>query len=116
MEQIAFGFKHRDLTETIIGGFYAVYNELGHAFLESVHEQALALALVGAGLKVQRQVPVQVWCRGQQIGDFRADMLVEGLVLLELKAARTIDQAHEKQLLNYLRATDVEVGLPEFWN
>jgi len=111
MEQIALGFKHRDLTEKIIGVFYAVYNELGHGFLESVHEQALALALVQAGLNVQRQVPVVVWFRGQKIGDFRADMLVEGLVLLELKAARTIDQAHEKQLLNYLRATDVEVGL-----
>jgi len=111
MEQIALGFKHRDLTEKIIGVFYAVYNELGHGFLESVYEQALALALVQAGLNVQRQVPVVVWFRGQKIGDFRADMLVEGLVLLELKAARTIDQAHEKQLLNYLRATDVEVGL-----
>ena len=110
MEQIALGFKHRDLTEKIIGVFYAVYNELGHGFLESVYEQALALALVQAGLNVQRQVPVVVWFRGQKIGDFRADMLVEGLVL-ELKAARTIDQAHEKQLLNYLRATDVEVGL-----
>jgi GxxExxY protein len=57
------------------------------------------------------QVPVPVWFRGQQIGDFRADMVVDGDVLLELKAARTLDQAHEKQLLNYLRATDIEVGL-----
>jgi GxxExxY protein len=62
-------------------------------------------------MNVERQVAVSVWFRGQQIGDFRADMLVDGKVLLELKAARTIDQAHEKQLLNYLRATNIEVGL-----
>jgi GxxExxY protein len=103
--------KHRELTERIIGVFYDVYNELGHGFLESVHEQALAFALVQAGMKVERQVAVLVWFHGHQIGDFRADVLVEGKVLLELKAARTIDQAHEKQLLNYLRATDIEVGL-----
>ena len=103
--------KHRELTEKIIGVFYDVYNELGHGFLESVYERALALALAQAGMRVEQQVPVSVWFRGQQRGDFRADMLVDGKVLLELKAARTIDQAHEKQLLNYLRATDIEVGL-----
>ena len=62
-------------------------------------------------MKIERQVPVVVAFRGHQVGDFRADLLVEGKVLLELKAARAIDQAHEKQLLNYLRATDIEVGL-----
>jgi GxxExxY protein len=103
--------KHRELTEKILGVFFEVYNELGHGFLEGVYEQALALALIQAGMEVDRQVPVCVWFRGQQIGDFRADLLVEGKVLLELKAARTIDQAHEEQLLNYLRATDIEVGL-----
>jgi len=103
--------KHHELTERIIGVFYDVYNELGHGFLESVYEQALAFALALAGMKVERQVAVSVWFRGHQIGDFRADALVDGKVLLELKAARTIEQAHEKQLLNYLRATDIEVGL-----
>src|ERR1700685_4679949 len=62
-------------------------------------------------VEVERPVPIAVWFRRRRIGDFRADMLIEGKVLLELKAARTIDQAHERQLLNYLRATDVEVGL-----
>ena len=62
-------------------------------------------------MKVERQVGVSVWFRSQQVGDFRADMRVDGKVLLEIKAARAIDQAHEKQLLNYLRATDIEVGL-----
>ena len=103
--------KHREVTEKVIGVFYDVYNELGHGFLESVHEEALAIALVQSGLKVERPVPIAVWFRRRRIGDFRADMLIEGKVLLELKAARTIDQAHERQLLNYLRATDVEVGL-----
>jgi GxxExxY protein len=103
--------KHYELTEKIIGVFYDVYNELGHGFLESVYEHALALALTQAGMRVERQVAVSVWFRSQQIGDFRADALVDGKVLLELKAARVIDQAHEKQLLNYLRATNIEVGL-----
>jgi len=111
MESGSENLKHRDLTEKIIGVFYDVYNELGHGFLESVYEQALAIALGQAGMKFERQVPVSVWFRGQQVGDFRADLLVENKVLLELKAARTIDEAHEKQLLNYLRATDNEVGL-----
>jgi GxxExxY protein len=111
MESSPESLKHRELTERIIGTFYDVYNELGHGFLESAYEQALAIALISAGMNVERQFAVSVWFRGKQIGDFRADMLVDGKVLLELKAARTIDQAHEKQLLNYLRATDIEVGL-----
>jgi GxxExxY protein len=108
---LAEDLKHRELTEEIIGVFYDVYNELGHGFLESVYEQALAVAFLDAGLKVERQVPVSVWFRGHRIGVFCADILVEGKVLLELKAVRTIEQAHEKQLLNYSRATDIEVGL-----
>jgi GxxExxY protein len=111
MESDLASLKHREFTEKIIGAFYDVYNELGHGFLESVYEKALAIALAQAGMKVEQQVAVSVWFRGQQIGDFRADMLIDRNVLLELKAARTIEQAHEKQLLNYLRATDIEVGL-----
>jgi len=111
MESSPESLKHRALTEKIIGAFYDVYNELGHGFLESIYEKALAISLARAGMNVERQVAVSVWFRGEQIGDFRADMLVDGNVLLELKAGRTIDQAHEKQLLNYLRATNIEVGL-----
>jgi GxxExxY protein len=69
------------------------------------------IVLTNAGMSVQRQVPIAVWFRGRQIGDFKADMIVDDRVLLELKAARNIDLAHEKQLLNYLRATEIEVGL-----
>ena len=101
--------KHHELTEKIIGVFFDVYNELGHGFLESVYQEALAIALAEQGLSVEHQVATPVWFRGHLIGDFRADMLVNRLVILELKAARAIDLAHEKQLLNYLSAT--EVGL-----
>lgn len=100
-----------EITEKIIQVFFAVYNELGCGFLESVYEEAMAIALTEAGLQVQRQVPTPVWFRGRQIGDFKADILVENLVVIELKAARAIDLAFEKQLLNYLRATEIEVGL-----
>jgi GxxExxY protein len=107
----AVSLEHAELTEKFIGIFFDVYNELGHGFLESVYEQALGIALMEAGVGVRRQVPIEVWFRGQQIGDFKADMVVDDKVLLELKAARNIDLAHEKQLLNYLRATPIEVGL-----
>jgi len=102
---------HAELTEKIIGVFFSVYNELGHGFLESVYEEAFEIALTEVGTRVRRQVPIKVWFRGKGVGDFKADMLVDEKVLLELKAARGIDVAYEKQLLNYLRATDVEVGL-----
>ncbi|MDQ2920412.1 MAG: GxxExxY protein [Acidobacteriota bacterium] len=103
--------KHRELTEKIIGVFYEVYNELGHGFLESVYEKAFDIALTSKGLAVLRQIEVPVWFRGQKVGDFEADMLIEKCVLLELKAGRALDAAHEAQLLNYLRATEIEVGM-----
>lgn len=105
------GFKSQDITQRIIGVFYEVYNELGHGFLESVYEQAMVIALAQAGLTVNAQVPVAVYFRGRQIGDFKADILVNDAVLIELKAARTLDSSHEAQLLNYLRGTPIEVGL-----
>jgi len=104
-------FKYFDLTKNIIGIFYAVYNELGYGFLESVYEEAMTIGLRDAGLKVERQVPLPVWFRNQKIGDFRADILVEEAVLLELKCARVFEPVHEAQLLNYLKATTIEIGL-----
>ncbi len=103
--------KHRDLTQRIIGVFFDVYNELGHGFLESVYERSFQLALSDSGLHVLTKIEVPVWFRGKQVGDFEADMLVERCVLIELKAGRALDSAHEAQLLNYLRATEIEVGL-----
>ena len=111
MEESKIELKHSELTEKIIGVFFDVYNELGHGFLEAVYAEAMALALGTAGLEVRREVEIPVWFRGKLIGDFRADLVVEEAVILELKAVRAIDQAFEKQLLNYLRATDFEIGL-----
>src|SRR5262245_47646772 len=103
--------KHAALTELIIGVFYSVYNELGFGFLESVYRKALHMALVEKGLRVEAEVPVPVFFRGVNVGDFRADLVVNQCVLLELKTAETIVIAHEAQLLNYLRATALEIGL-----
>jgi GxxExxY protein len=105
------GLRHRDLTESIIGIFYEVYNELGHGFLESVYECALTVALEQAGFRVTRQAAMAVWFRSINVGDFRADLIVNDSVIIELKAARALEPAHEAQLLNYLRCTDIEVGL-----
>ena len=105
------GLKHADLTDKIIGVFYAVYNELGYGFLESVYEESLVIALREAGLSVERQVPVPVWFRNHKVGEFRADLLVESKVFLDLKSARVLESAHEAQLLHYLRSTEIEVGL-----
>jgi len=104
-------FKHSELTKAIIGTFYDVYNELGHGFLESVYENSLAKALRDKGFDVHQQVAIPVWFRGLQVGDFDADLLVDRAVILELKAVRSFDPAHMAQLLNYLKATDLEVGL-----
>ena len=103
--------KHGSLTDQILRVFYDVYNELGHGFLESVYHRSLVLALETAGLKVCSRVAIPVWFRGQQVGHFEADVLVENCVLLELKAARTLDASHRAQVMNYLRATEIEVGL-----
>lgn len=103
--------KHSELTQRVIGIFYDVYNELGYGFLECVYEESLVFALKAAGLEVNRQVPVPVWFRHNKVGEFRADVLVEQTLLLELKCARTLDPAHEAQLLHYLKATEIEIGL-----
>jgi len=102
---------HHGLTEKIIGTFYDVYNDLGTGFVESVYENALSVALAEVGFKIGRQVPIAVWYRGVRVGEFRADLVVNGVVLLELKVAKAIDFAFEKQILNYLRATNIEVWL-----
>jgi GxxExxY protein len=103
--------KHAELTEKIIGIYYDVYNEIGHGFLESVYSNCMNIALTQAGFQVQREVLIPVLFRSQNVGKFKADLLVDNLILLELKAERTLDRSHDAQLLNYLRATALEVGL-----
>lgn len=105
------GLRFEELTGQIIKTFYGVYNELGYGFLECVYEKAMVIALREAGLAAAPQVPIEVWFRGQRVGEYAADVLVAETVMLELKAARTLEPAHEAQLLNYLRATNIEVGL-----
>ena len=104
-------YLHSELTDRIIKQFYDVYNELGFGFLESVYEEALSRALVSAGFRTSRQSCLPVTFRGEIIAEFKADIVVDDKVILELKAARSVEPAHEAQLLNYLRATNVEVGL-----
>ncbi len=103
--------KHKELTHKIIDVFNEVYNELGYGFLESVYQKSLGMALLAAGLETRHRVRIPVWFRGQRVGMFEGDMLVENSILLELKTARCLDLSHQSQLLNYLRATDIEVGL-----
>ncbi|MCC6427863.1 MAG: GxxExxY protein [Phycisphaerales bacterium] len=107
----ATGLKCGHLTEKIIGIFYEVYNELGAGFLGSVYEHTMEIALADAGLSVCRQQPIQVVFRGRLVGEYRADLLVEGSVIVELKAASGLVPEHESQVLHYLRAIDIEVGL-----
>jgi GxxExxY protein len=102
---------HENLTGQIIKAFYNVYNELGYGFLEKVYEKSLALELESIGLRVGRQRPINVFYLGRPVGDYYADLIVEGLVIIELKCAEALCEAHEAQLLNYLKATNVEVGL-----
>ena len=102
---------HSELTKTIIGGAFDVSNEIGAGFLESVYENALTIALREFGLAVRQQAPIDVYFRGQSVGTFYADLLVENRVIVELKAVSTLAQQHEAQLLNYLNATDIQVGL-----
>ena len=103
--------KHVELTRQIIGVFLQVYRELGYGFLESVYRSAMVIALTDAGLVVEPEVKLHARFRGRPIGTFRADLVVEGTVLVELKAARAIDSSHIAQLLNYLRCTVIEIGL-----
>jgi GxxExxY protein len=104
-------FRHSELTRRIIGVFFQVYGELGFGFLESVYRSAMTIGLREAGLVAEREVELHARFRGRSIGAFRADLLVEGAVIVELKAARAINSAHVAQLLNYLRCTVVEIGL-----
>ena len=101
----------QETTELILRGFYAVYNELGHGFLESVYENALAHVLREGGLDVRQQAGIAVHFRGHLVGEYRADLLVPGRILVEIKAAASLAPGHEAQLINYLKATGIPVGL-----
>lgn len=104
-------YKHQEITEKIIKAFYNVYHALGYGFLEKVYENAMAIELKKLGVCVETQHPISVYYDGAVVGEYWADLLVEGKVIVELKAVQKLADEHEAQLLNYLKATPCEIGL-----
>jgi GxxExxY protein len=104
-------YKHSDITDKIIKCFYKVYNTLGYGFLEKVYENALFLELRGLGLFVEKQKQIEVYYENEKVGEYYADLIVSESVIIELKAAESLCEEHEYQLINYLKATEIEVGI-----
>jgi GxxExxY protein len=104
--------KYKEITDKILHAFFKiVYAQLGYGFLEKVYENALVLALQSKGLNVQQQKRIEVYFQGSVVGEYFADLVIEDVIIVEIKAVRRILAEHEAQLLNYLRATPYEVGL-----
>jgi len=103
--------KYKELTEKIIKIFYKVYNKLGYGFLEKVYENAMIIEFGREGILAVAQSPIKVSYEDEVIGEYYADILVDDRVIVEIKATRNLASEHEAQLLNYLKATDIEVGL-----
>ncbi len=103
--------KHEQITEKIIQAFYKVYNTLGYGFLEKVYENAMFIELTALGFKVEKQKKIIVYYFGNIVGDYNADLIVEETVTVELKANEILVEENENQLINYLKATNIEVGL-----
>ena len=104
-------YLHSDLTSSILEVYYKVYNTLGYGFLEKVYENAMCIELRKRGFKVQQQQAIEVFYEEENVGEYFADIIVNDTVILELKAVAKIAYEHECQLINYLKATNVEVGL-----
>lgn len=104
-------YKYSDITSLVLKAFFNVYNELGYGFLEKVYENALLIELNELGLKAEQQVRINVLYGKRIVGDYFVDIVVNELVILELKAIEKLNSIHEVQLVNYLKATDIEVGL-----
>ena len=103
--------KYKELTEKIIGIFYKVYNNLGYGFLENVYENAMMIDFKKEHIPAVSQYPIKVLYEGEMVGEYFADILVDGKIIVEIKAVSNLAIEHEAQLLNYLKATDKEVGL-----
>ena len=104
-------YVHSELTDRIIGCAYDVYNQLGFGFLEKVYENALVIKMKEKGLMINQQSPVNVYFEGKLVGEYYADIVAEDKVIVELKAVSTLSKTHEVQLVNYLKATGIKVGL-----
>lgn len=103
--------KHEELTEKIIQAFYKVYNTLGYGFLERVYLNAMYIELTMMGYKVEKEKKILVYYLGHVVGDYQADLIVENIIAVELKANETLVEENEHQLVNYLKATTLEIGL-----
>ena len=101
---------HKELSNRILKAFYDVYNELGYGFLEKVYENALCNELISRGMTCKKQRPIKVYYKGVEVGKYFADLIVDEKIIIELKASALCEE-HEYQLLNYLKATNIEVGL-----
>lgn len=104
-------YKYQEITSKIIKAFYNVYNALGYGFLEKVYENALMIELRKLRLEAIAQVPIKVYYNNETVGDYFADVIVNKVVIIEIKAMEALREEHEAQLLNYLRATEIEIGL-----
>ena len=104
-------YLYKELTDKIIKGFYNVYNELGFGFLENVYQNALYFELINIPLKTEAQKAIEVYYQNRLVGNYKADLLVNDTVILELKAVEYLLEEHELQLINYLKATNIEIGL-----
>jgi len=102
---------HANLTEKIIKAFFKVNNTLGYGFLEKVYENAMAIELIKMGCNVRQQQNIKVYYETEEVGDYYADLLIDDLVIIELKAAESLCEEHEAQLINYLKPTKMEIGL-----
>lgn len=107
----SFSMKHKSLTGQIIDSFYKVYNKLGYGFLEKVYENALQIELHQRNFQCYSQHPIKVYYDEKVIGEYFADLIVEEIVIVELKSSKNLSEADEYQLINYLKATNIEVGL-----
>jgi GxxExxY protein len=103
--------EHKDITEKIIGAAFEVYNVLGYGFLESVYQKAMQVELQRLGLTAEIECPIKVKYKGVIVGEFRADIFVNGVVIVELKTAKNYNAEDEPQLLNELKATGIKTGL-----
>lgn len=104
-------YKHSEITERVIEAYYKVYNTLGYGFLEKVYENALAIELQKSGFSADKQKQIKVFYEQEKVGEYFADIIINDKVILEIKAEETICEEHEYQLINYLKATKIEVGL-----
>jgi GxxExxY protein len=104
-------FPHQELSKEIIGIYYHVYNELGYGFLEKVYQNAFAIELLSRGYKIEKHKKVNVFYKNEIVGEYIPDIVVNNKLIIELKCVEFLVEAHECQLINYLRATECEVGL-----